>query len=84
MIIDDESEPGAWARELAALGTHGPKQLGRHRYEHLACGWSGDEPSVSDSSELVRQGDRWVMDRTHLLICPRCFAVMDVPKKEED
>lgn len=39
------------------------------------CRWRGDNPSITDASEL-RQGDdgRWFTDRVHYAICPRCFS----------
>ena len=75
MITDDESEPGAWARELAALGTHGPKQLRTYSCPH--CAWTGDTPSITDAS-VEREGPHGVVtiDRPHRLVCPRCFAYL--------
>ena len=78
-IIDDESPPGAWARELAALGTHGPKVLGA--YCCPLCYWTGDTPSITDASIEVRRDDgRVEIDRTHRLVCPRCCAYLPVGK----
>lgn len=40
-----------------------------------ACGWEGFTPSYSDSSDLRPDVDgNLVMDRTHVPVCPRCFA----------
>lgn len=39
------------------------------------CGWRGDEPSITDASvevELTPGITGW--DRTHVMVCPECFA----------
>jgi len=61
--VDSHSPPGAWQRELRARGI----------YTCSTCGWTGRTPSLSDTSELRWRDDDWVMDRTHIPICPRCF-----------
>jgi hypothetical protein len=39
------------------------------------CGWEGFNPSFSDASELRPTTDGTLaMDRTHVPVCPRCFA----------
>ena len=43
MTIDNESDPGSWAREMAARGM----------YECKVCGWTGNRPSITDASEEV-------------------------------
>jgi predicted RNA-binding Zn-ribbon protein involved in translation (DUF1610 family) len=80
MAVDDESPPGSWVRELAARGTHGPRLL-RTYYCH-GCGWTGDEPSVTDASSTVERDGRLEIDRTHLLVCPACFAIIHTRKGE--
>jgi hypothetical protein len=75
MTTDNESLPGSWARELAARGTQGPKLLKRYACE--GCGWTGDEPSITDASSVRQRSDGTLeMDRTHLLVCPSCFAII--------
>lgn len=39
------------------------------------CGWEGFSPAYSDASDLRPDvHGNLVMDRTHVPICPRCFA----------
>lgn len=73
-MIDNQSDPGSWDRELRARGTNAPKLLVA-KWNCLCCGWSGSEPSMSDASDLslTANGD-WKMQRVHLPICPSCFV----------
>jgi hypothetical protein len=87
-IIDNESEPGAWARELAARGTHGPRVL--HAYTCRGCSWSGDHPSFTDTGgQCVERSPDDVAQfvqpeavhglevrRTYAAVCPKCFAIL--------
>lgn len=44
------------------------------RYRCDECGWTGDEPSISDASvERELEPGVITVDRRHVLICPRCF-----------
>lgn len=69
---------------LDALGSATPGKAGAFyraearkyldRYQCPRCNWRGDRPSLSDASELDADG---VMQRTHIALCPRCFAKVE-------
>lgn len=73
--MDNESDPGSWARELRARGTWAPRIVKHYRCD--ACHWTGDQPSITDASSVRTTAEGTLeMDRTHLLVCPRCFVVI--------
>lgn len=74
MIVDNESDPGSWDRELRARGSHGPKML--PAYTCGKCNWHGTNPSITDASSMIERDGRWEMDRTHMLCCPVCFELL--------
>lgn len=43
-------------------------------YQCKRCEWTGFNPSLSDASDLIVVDGEWVMDRTHVPVCPKCFA----------
>ncbi len=73
-MIDDKSDPGAWARELTARGNHGPRV--RDTYTCGKCKWTGSNPSITDASSTVERNGHVEIDRTHLVVCPKCFELI--------
>lgn len=65
-MIDDQSPPGSWERDLAARGLYGCRE----------CGWVGRNPSITDASSLMERNGQLVHDRTHLMVCPACFEII--------
>jgi len=75
-VFDTASPPGSWARELAARGTQAP----RISYRCWTCHWSGHEPSISDASEEEIVNGEVIVNRKHLLLCPKCNTQLEKRK----
>lgn len=46
-------------------------------YKCAECSWSGTEPSITDASSVIERDGRLEVDRTHLLVCPACFTIIN-------
>lgn len=75
-MIDRDSPPGSWLREIVARGRFRTSNFRWLKWTCDACGWTGTDASITDaSSERVVDGNT-IVERTHLAVCPQCFAVL--------
>lgn len=83
VIVDNESDPGSWERELKARGTWGPRILQQKVHCCKVCLWTGEHPSITDASSVVMRDGKLEMERTHLLVCPRCLHLIHRAESRE-